>query len=71
MGTGTAYTDWFATNIAQAALFAALEHRRRTGEGQYIDLSQLETCIWALDAEVLRFTAAGEVRGALVSEDPP
>ena len=64
VGTGTAYTDWFATNIAQAALFAALEHRRRTGEGQYIDLSQLETCIWALDAEVLRFTAAGEVRAA-------
>lgn len=69
VGTGTAYTDWFATNIAQAALFAALEHRRRTGEGQYIDLSQLETCIWALDAEVLRFTAAGEVRGAPGNRD--
>ncbi|MBA4180432.1 MAG: hypothetical protein C0506_07580 [Anaerolinea sp.] len=64
VGTGTAYTDWFATNIAQAAVFAALEHRRRTGEGQYIDLSQLEACIWALDAEVLRFTAAGAVRAA-------
>lgn len=65
VGTGTAYTDWFATNIAATSVLSALEHRRRTGEGQYIDLSQLEACIWALDAEVLRYTAAGELREAL------
>lgn len=65
VGTGTAYTDWFATNIAAASVLSALEHRRRTGEGQYVDLSQLEACAWALDAEVLRYTATGELREPL------
>ena len=64
-GTGVAYTDWVATHVAAASALAALEHRRRTGEGQYIDLSQLEACIWALDAELLRHTATGELRPPL------
>ncbi|MCA9830762.1 MAG: CoA transferase [Dehalococcoidia bacterium] len=64
-GTGVAYTDWVATHIAAASMLAALEHKRLTGEGQYIDLSQLEACSWALDAEVLRYTSTGELRSAL------
>lgn len=69
-GTGVAYTDWVATHFAAAALLAALEHRRRTGEGQYVDLSQLEACIWALDAEVLLATTTGEVRPPLGNRHP-
>ena len=61
VGTGVAYTDWFATHIASFALSAALEHRNRTGEGQYIDLSQLEATIYALDAAVLEYTATGHI----------
>jgi hypothetical protein len=38
----------------RSSLIAAIEHRDRTGEGVSIDLSQLEACIWGLDAEVLR-----------------
>src|SRR5690606_1355622 len=64
-GTGVAYTDWVATGIALSALLAAIEHRRRTGEGQYIDLSQLEACTWALDAEILDYTVNGRIRPAL------
>src|SRR5947209_7804096 len=52
-GTGVAYTDWVATHFAATALIAALDHRRRTGEGQYIDLSQLEASVYGLDAAVL------------------
>jgi len=59
VGTGTAYTDWFAASVAGAFLLAAIDFRRRTGQGQYIDLSQLEACIWALEAEVLRYTTTG------------
>ncbi|MFN8508904.1 MAG: CoA transferase [Dehalococcoidia bacterium] len=65
VGTGVAYTDWFATHLASFALMAALEHRDRTGEGASIDLSQLEACAWGLDAELLRYTATGEQRPPL------
>jgi crotonobetainyl-CoA:carnitine CoA-transferase CaiB-like acyl-CoA transferase len=37
-----AYTDYVAPKFTAAALLAALDHRRRTGEGQYIDFSQAE-----------------------------
>jgi len=37
------YTDFIAPRFAAAALIAALDHRRRTGEGQYVDVSQFET----------------------------
>jgi benzylsuccinate CoA-transferase BbsF subunit len=70
VGTGVAYTDWVATHVAATALLSAIEHRRRTGEGQRIDLSQLETCIWALDAELLRYTVNGELRGPLGNRHP-
>lgn len=38
----SAYTDYIAPRYSLAALLAALDHRDRTGEGQYIDLAQAE-----------------------------
>jgi crotonobetainyl-CoA:carnitine CoA-transferase CaiB-like acyl-CoA transferase len=61
VGTGVAYTDWFATHLAASAMICALEHRDRTGEGQYIDLSQLEATIWGLDDAIARYSLTGEV----------
>ena len=58
-GTGVAYTDWVATHVAASTLLAALDHRRRTGEGQWIDLSQLEASLYALDAALLDAGANG------------
>ena len=52
-GTGVAYTDWVAMHFAASALLAALDHRERTGEGQYIDLSQLEAMTYALDGALV------------------
>ncbi|MDH4074398.1 MAG: CoA transferase [Acidimicrobiia bacterium] len=40
-----AYTDYCAPRISVAAVMAALDHRRRTGEGQYIDQSQIESTL--------------------------
>ncbi|MBI4336787.1 MAG: CoA transferase [Chloroflexi bacterium] len=37
-----AYTDFVSPMFAAAAVLAALDHRRRTGQGAYLDLSQLE-----------------------------
>lgn len=36
------FTDYVVYRIAILALVAAIDYRRRTGKGQYIDLSQLE-----------------------------
>jgi benzylsuccinate CoA-transferase BbsF subunit len=40
--TGQPYTDTVSPWIAGVALLAVLDHRRRTGEGAWIDLSQFE-----------------------------
>ena len=40
-----AYTDFISPRYALSALGAALHHRHRTGEGQYIDMSQIEASI--------------------------
>ena len=40
-----AYTDYVSPRFLSTAILAALDHRNRTGEGQYIDLSQAETSI--------------------------
>jgi benzylsuccinate CoA-transferase BbsF subunit len=41
-GLGTAYADHIGGLFTCLALLGALEHRRRTGEAQYIDVSQVE-----------------------------
>ena len=52
-----AYTDIVSPRFGLAALLAALDHRRRTGRGQHLDLSQAESSMHLqapalLDAEV-------------------
>jgi len=42
IGLGYAYADIIAGLYAAMAVLAALEHRDRTGQGQYIDLSEYE-----------------------------
>ncbi|MGH1492279.1 MAG: CoA transferase [Acidimicrobiales bacterium] len=44
-GPWGAYTDFCAPRFGISALAAALLHRRRTGVGQYIDLSQVEAAM--------------------------
>ena len=63
---GLAYTDTIAPRFLTATLLAAIDHHRRTGEGSYIDLSQLEASIHFLAPEILaiqttdqRFTRNG------------
>jgi benzylsuccinate CoA-transferase BbsF subunit len=40
-----AYSDYFVPHFAVATMVAALDHRRRTGKGQMIDLGQNEVCV--------------------------
>lgn len=56
-----AYTDYVAPKYTAAVLLAALEHRGRTGEGQYIDFSQAEASIHFLAPALLDYTVNGRV----------
>ncbi len=60
-----AYTDYVVPKFEVAALLAALDHRRRTGEGQYIDFSQAEGSIGFLAPAVLDYTVNGRVLSRL------
>jgi crotonobetainyl-CoA:carnitine CoA-transferase CaiB-like acyl-CoA transferase len=52
-GPAGAYTDFIAPRFGVAALAAALYHRQRTGRGQYIEQSQVESSIHLLAPLVL------------------
>ncbi|MCC6388915.1 MAG: CoA transferase [Dehalococcoidia bacterium] len=58
-----AYTDFIAPRYGVAALTAALLHRDRTGEGQLIDLAQVEASIHFIEPLVLDYTVNGRVAG--------
>ena len=53
VGPFGAYTDYISPRLALATLLAALDHRRRTGEGQFIDVSQAEAALHFLTPALL------------------
>ncbi len=54
-----AYTDYTSTHFVVTAVLAALDHRRFTGEGQYLDLSQAEAAMQFLAPELLAASVTG------------
>ena len=48
-----AYTDYISPRLALATLLAALDHRRRTGAGQHLDVSQAEAALHFLAPALL------------------
>ena len=69
-GPWGAYTDFITPRFGVATLTAALLHRRRTGLGQHIDLSQIECGIRFLEPLILDYAATGKVATALGQESP-
>jgi crotonobetainyl-CoA:carnitine CoA-transferase CaiB-like acyl-CoA transferase len=55
----SAYTDSIGPRFASAALIAALDHRDKTGEGMFLDISHFETTIYFLLPAVLDYVANG------------
>lgn len=53
------FGDVFAPLFAEVAIVAALEHRAKTGKGQYLDVSQFEAMIQCLAPEFLDYFANG------------
>jgi len=58
-GVFGAYTDYVSPRFTAVAILAALEHRRRTGRGQYIDQSQAEASTHFLGPAILDYSANG------------
>jgi benzylsuccinate CoA-transferase BbsF subunit len=60
IGTGTHYPDHVPNpGHALVGLLAAIFHRARTGEGQYIELAQLESTVNLLGPSILGYAASG------------
>jgi benzylsuccinate CoA-transferase BbsF subunit len=55
------YTDFIAPRFGCFALLSALDYRRRTGEGQMLDLSQFEASLHFLAPAITHYFATGTV----------
>jgi crotonobetainyl-CoA:carnitine CoA-transferase CaiB-like acyl-CoA transferase len=58
-GPFNAYTDTIAPRFLATSIMAALDHRRRTGEGQFIDQAQMESSLHFLAPELLNVQLTG------------
>jgi len=59
VGPYGAYSDFIAWLWMRAVVLAALDYKRRTGKGQYIDLSQLEATMHFLGPLLLEYNVNG------------
>ena len=57
--TGTTGGDLFAGVMGANALFAAINHRDRTGEGQHLDFGQVEACSLYVGDAMTAWSLAG------------
>ncbi|MEM7097209.1 MAG: CoA transferase [Pseudomonadota bacterium] len=64
-----AYTDYIAPRYNAMAVMAALDYKRRTGEGQHIDLAQAEAAMHFLTPAILDFTKNQHVQTRLGNRD--
>jgi len=71
IGTGTNYPDHIPNPCHAAfAVLAALRHRRRTGEGQYLDIAQTEPTVALLGPTFLDLTVNGREQQAVGNDHP-
>ncbi len=70
LGLKHAYADITGALHAVYAAVAALYKRRRTGRGQYIDLSMLRATAATMGVGLMEFEATGRVLGTMGNYDP-
>lgn len=63
-------TDSLAPRFVAAALAAGLLHRRRTGQGCHLDVSQVEAAIWSLSPWLREYRETGRVVERCGNDDP-
>lgn len=69
-GPFSAYTDYVSPRFTAMAILAALDHRRRTGEGQYLDQSQVESALHFLGPALLDYTVNDREQTPAGNRDP-
>lgn len=62
MRCGMTYSDWTAARAGTLAILIALEYRRRTGKGQWIDLSQYEVGVSLIGEALMDYAMNGRVQ---------
>src|SRR6185312_5560246 len=65
-----AYSDYPSPRLTLCALLAALDHRRRTGEGMYLDFAQAEACVHFLSPTMLDQSVNGRTQTRAGNSDP-
>lgn len=64
------HADAAAGATAAFAVMAALHHRSRTGQGQFIDMSQAENLVHHLSQAVMDYSLNGRVQSSIGNQDP-
>lgn len=64
------YTDFIAPHYSVVAILAALDYRRRTGKGMYLDVSQFETAIHFIAPLILDHAVNQRVAGRMGNRSP-
>lgn len=64
------YTDFCAPRLALPVLLAALDMRRKTGRGRWLDISQAEAGMQFIAETFAAFSATGQVTVARGNRDP-
>ncbi len=67
---GQSYTDFLACWNAVYALLLSLHRRRRTGRGQWLDLSMYQTGAATLGPQIMDYFANGKVAGRMGNRHP-
>ena len=70
VGMGSLYPDFTNPFHAATAIFAALHHRNRTGQGQFLDIGQFQANVSLLDTEILDYTVNGVTAGQNANRSP-
>jgi crotonobetainyl-CoA:carnitine CoA-transferase CaiB-like acyl-CoA transferase len=64
------YIDYIAVAYGAAAILAALDYKRRTGKGNYIDTAQYETGLQYLAPILLDYRVNGKIASRAANRDP-
>jgi len=62
MRSGLSFTDPYSGFLGAGAILTAIQYRRRTGKGQYIDLSEQEAAIPIMGAALAEYQMTGRVK---------
>ncbi|MGQ4809481.1 putative CoA-transferase [Candidatus Entotheonellaceae bacterium PAL068K] len=65
-----AQPDYISSTTQALAVIAALHHRARTGEGQYIEIAQVEAAVASMELAYLDYFANGAVAEPMGNRDP-